>query len=260
MIIDAHVHVTENGKWFNTQYDASCERLILSLEESGIDKAVVLPIAPFVSNQFVVQVCNKYPDRLMGFASVDPLRRDAADILVECIENGLKGLKLHPKLQKFHLSDLNAQRVIQKAADLKIPVVIDAWVTPEDSVYQDLIDSIADTARRIPHAHIVLTHLGGHKYNEILPVSKANRNIYFDLSFIMTHVDHETLYNHLGPLIREIGADHLIYGSDYPEIDITNYYLSAQEFFDDFFSHKEKNLILGDTIMQLIHQHYEVKQ
>jgi predicted TIM-barrel fold metal-dependent hydrolase len=259
MIIDAHVHVTENGKWFNTHHDASLERLILSLEESGIDKAVVLPIAPFVSNQFVARVCSEYPDRLMGFASVNPLERDAADILVECIENGLKGLKLHPKLQKFQLSDLNAQKVIEKAADLKIPVVIDAWVQPEDSVYQHVIHSIAATARRIPHAHIILTHLGGYKYNEILPVSKETKNIYFDLSFVMAHVDHETLYNYIAPLIREIGADHLIYGSDYPEIDIKNYYLFAQKFLDDFFSRKEKNLILGDNILRLTQQ-YEVKK
>ena len=75
----------------------------------------------------------------------------------------------------------------------------------------------------------------------------------------MTHVDHETLYNHIAPLIREIGADRLIYGSDYPEIDIKDYYLFALDFFDDFFSHKEKNLILGDNILQLTQQ-VEVKK
>lgn len=252
MIVDAHVHITADGKWFNTHHDASVNRLVMSLGKTDIDKAVVLPIAPFVSNQFIARACSEYPEKLIGFASVNPLEHDAAKKLEEDVTRyELKGLKLHPRLQGFQLSDHNVQSIIRKAADLKIPVVIDAWVRPEDREYQNLVNSIGRTAKKIPHAKIILSHLGGHKYNEILHVSQENRNIYFDLSFVLTYFDHEVLYNHIAPLLEDIGTDHLIYGSDYPEKDISDYFLFAQEFFDDFFSHQEKKLIFGDTIKYL---------
>lgn len=95
MIIDAHVHRRENGKWFNANHNASVERLIKSLGESEIDKAVVLPIAPFISNEVVAKVCSEYPEKLIGFASVNPLDSDAVKKLEEdVIKYDLKGLKV----------------------------------------------------------------------------------------------------------------------------------------------------------------------
>jgi len=65
MIIDAHVHVTPDGKWFNTDHDASVESLISELDEASIDKAILLPVEGFIENDFIVDVCKKYPDRFM---------------------------------------------------------------------------------------------------------------------------------------------------------------------------------------------------
>ena len=150
MVIDAHVHITENDRWFNTNYNASVERLIKSLGASKIDKAVVLPIAPFISNEFVAKVCSEYPEKLIGFASVNPIDSDAVKKLEEdVIKYDLKGLKLHSRLQEFQLADQNAQLVIKKAAELNIPVLIDAWIGSNDVEHQDLISSIGRVANKI---------------------------------------------------------------------------------------------------------------
>ena len=254
MIIDAHVHITEDGKWFDTNIDASVERLIKSLEKSKIDKAVVLPIAPFISNKFVAKVCNDYPDKLVGFASVNPKDNDAVKKLEQdVITYDLKGLKVHPKLQEFQLLDQNTLSVIKKAAELKIPVLIDAWIRPKDIGYQDLISSIGQVANKIPSAKIILAHLGGFNYNKIPQIARDNDNIYFDLSFVLTYFDRKILYNHIVPFIKNIGADRLIYGSDYPERDIKIYLKSAQEIFDNMgFTYDEKRFIFAETFNSLI--------
>lgn len=259
MIIDAHVHITENGKWFNTNHNASVRRLIKSLEESKIDKAVVLPIAPFISNEFVAKVCSEYPKKLIGFASVNPLDSDAVKKLEEdVIKYDLKGLKLHPRLQEFQLADKNAQLVIKKAAELNIPVLIDAWIGSNDVEHQDLISSISHIAKKIPSAKLILAHLGGFNYDEIPQIARDNGNIYFDLSFVLTYLDQKTIHNYIVPIIKNIGANRLIYGSDYPEINLKNYYIYMLKIIEKIFNQEEKKLVFGGTIDNLINMRQEV--
>lgn len=253
-VIDAHVHITEDGKWFHTDYDASVEKLLINLEESKIDKAVILPIAPFISNEFVAKVCSQYPDKFIGFVSVYPNDKNALNELEKSVINyGLKGLKLHPKFQGFKLNEPNVELVIKKAAELKIPVLIDAWVRPQDTEYQDLISSIAQVAKKIPSAKIILAHLGGFNYNEIPQIARENNNIYFDLSFILTHFNRDVIYNHIIPVIKYVDANRLIYGSDYPEIDVETYLKSTREIFNNMgFKLEEKRYIFRKTIGSLL--------
>lgn len=255
MIIDAHVHITENGKWFHTDYDASVERLIKSLEESKIDKAVVLPIAPFISNEFVANVCNEYPDKLIGFASANPNDKNAVKKLEEdVLEYDLKGLKLHPRLQEFQIDNPKVFLVIKKAAELKIPVLIDAWVRPKDVEYQDLVGSIGRVAKKVPSAKIILAHLGGFNYSEIPQIARENSNIYFDLSYVLTYFKQEIAYNQIVPIIKDIGANRLIYGSDYPENDVGNYLKDTRKILNELcFTYKEKKFIFSETIKSLMY-------
>ena len=53
-----------------------------------------------VSNKEIVEIVKQSPDRFIGFASVDPHREDAVDILEYAFEElHLAGLKLHPSKQ-----------------------------------------------------------------------------------------------------------------------------------------------------------------
>lgn len=44
----------------------AAERLIQFMDEAGIDVGVVLPIAPYVSNDYVYKVVSYEPGRLVG--------------------------------------------------------------------------------------------------------------------------------------------------------------------------------------------------
>jgi Tat protein secretion system quality control protein TatD with DNase activity len=63
MIIDAHTHIHPDPSGFGEKYNASVEYLINSLENSEVDKTIVLPIYPQISNKFVVDACKKYSDK-----------------------------------------------------------------------------------------------------------------------------------------------------------------------------------------------------
>jgi len=82
--------------------DPTGERLISSMDESGIDVSVILNVDDLTQtmqekNMLIGEIVRKYPKRIIGFAGVDPRRSDGPDMLKQCFEEfGLKGLKYHP--------------------------------------------------------------------------------------------------------------------------------------------------------------------
>jgi len=252
MIIDGHVHVTEDGKWFDTHHDASLARLIREMDNCDIEKAVLLPIAPFTSNKFIASVCQQYPDRFIGFGSVNPIAEGAVETLRnEFSELGLKGIKLHPRLQKFSLADERAIDVIRKAAERNIPLVIDAWIG-KDMKGIELIDDIELVAGQVPEAKIIFTHLGGFAHDRVPEMAKNHSNIYFDLSFVLTYFDRDYLEMNIIQIMKEIDSSRMMYGSDFPEVKANESYSATKLLIDEHFSPKDSRQIFGESILKLI--------
>src|SRR5262249_40218008 len=76
---------------------------------------------PPVTNDFVAGCVHAHPDTFLGFASVDPLKGDAATLELERAvrELDLRGLKLHPPAQEFSPDDREvAYPIFETAAAL----------------------------------------------------------------------------------------------------------------------------------------------
>ena len=105
VVVDFHLHIPEEWVRKGISPKAAAERLISFMDNSGIDVGVLLPIAPYVPNEYVYRVVAYEPKRLIGFASVVPNPADVAiKELKRAIEDlGLRGLKLHPEMQGFYI-------------------------------------------------------------------------------------------------------------------------------------------------------------
>ena len=68
MVIDAHVHVSKDGNWFDTDLVATPERLLRQLDRADIDRAVLLPTFNNCDNETIFRICKRHPHRLIGFA------------------------------------------------------------------------------------------------------------------------------------------------------------------------------------------------
>jgi len=103
VIFDFHLHILEKWVKDGATPRAAAEKLVQFMEESGIDVGVILPIAPYILNDYVYRVVSYEPKRLVGFASVVPNPADIAmRELRRAIEDlGLRGVKLHPGMQGF---------------------------------------------------------------------------------------------------------------------------------------------------------------
>jgi hypothetical protein len=233
MIIDAHVHLSEDGKWFNSLYDSSLTKLLDSLEESDIDKAIVLPIAPFIKNDFVKSVTERYSEKLIGFCSIDPKDSKGLAELKRCCRSGdFFGVKLHPRIQQTAILDSTIGSIIEMAASYDLPVIIDAWVYPHDTQGIQVIDSFIFLSSEHPEAKIILPHLGGFMYKSMPRVASETKNIWFDISYIFSRFNMDLLQREICPVLEKIGYDRLIYGSDFPEVGIKQYKQIANELFE----------------------------
>lgn len=197
----------------------SVDVLLKQMDEAGVSKSVLFAVdAPIVysSNEYVSSLCKKYPDRFIGFASVNPLKENAVKDLERAVkELGLKGLKLHPPLQKFYTNDPKVFPVYEKALELNIPVVFHVGTTPFGSLCclgqadPMLLD---DVAVRYPDLRILITHLGTLYHHQAFMVVEKNPNVYIDTAAYLYEIKELLTEN----LINRVGKHKFIFGTDYP--------------------------------------------
>ena len=237
-IVNAHVHMIELDKMAEKYGDLvlpggisvlqdvkaalpmlSPDTLMAQMDAAGIEKSILYAVeAPIVysSNEYVHSLCNAFPDRLIGFASVDPKDPKAPAILETAVrEMGMKGLKLHPPLQDFFPNDEAVFDVYSKAVELDIPVVFHVGTTPFGSLCRLSQASpllIDDVAVRFPELRILLTHLGTLWHNEAFMVVEKNANVFIDTAAYIDEIKQVLTPD----MIKRIGPHKVIFGTDYP--------------------------------------------
>lgn len=260
MIIDAHTFAHPDGDGFGARYDATLDALLMELERSPVDKALLLPIAchsEYIknsSNDFVAKCCADHPDSLMGFASVHPRSKDALQQFNKAITGlGLRGLKLHPRFQGVAANDPSVVELVRKAAELGVPVAIDCMLwkpTPLRAQTPYLID---DLAKAVPEATIVMCHCGGFRFLDALAVAKANDNIYFDLALMLRYFADTPFEDQFVFVLKQIGASRIIFGSDHPQDLLGETYTESKRILTKHgFTNEEQESIFGKTLLSIL--------
>ncbi len=193
--------------------------LLAQMDQAGIETSILYAVdAPLVyaSNEYVGNIVKMHPDRLIGFASVDPLAPDAPQQFQQAVEQyDMKGLKLHPPLQSFSPDDPRVFGLYEKALQLNLPVVFHVGSTPFGPACRLahanplLLDEVACT---FPDLRIMLTHLGTLWHNEAFMVVEKNPNCFIDTSAYLYEIPQILDRN----LLSRLGPDKVIFGTDYP--------------------------------------------
>jgi len=237
LIIDVHVHPPLDVEEKNVSPKTIAQKIIDLMDKSGISRAVILPIAPYISNDYIYKIVDYEPRRLIGFASVIPNPYDRAlkEIKRAVLDLGLKGLKLHPSLQGFCLKNIHVWNVLKYAGELNIPVIIHSlWMDESTlyfkSAYTPWINSIDDYALLpyiAPNTIFIFAHMGGLlRFREVFNIATQN-NVYLDTSFSIITIVHEIGLERLARYIKMLGANKLIFGSD-TVLDLTPEEYSAK--------------------------------
>src|SRR3954464_1519621 len=145
-LVTYHQHLVSPATaalWEEKVFDAT--DLITQLDAAGIERAVVLSVAYLygderrqfeneyarvrAENDWTEQQVARYPERLIGFCGVSPLRDYALEELRRCSTlPHMKGLKLHLGNSGVNLRDAEHRRRVAKifavANERRLPIVI----------------------------------------------------------------------------------------------------------------------------------------
>ena len=129
MIVDFHTHcypdaLAERAVRSVTEYtgvrsDGTYAGLRMAMARAGVDKAVVLPVCSVPGREEKVDsfVLGLPRDGVIPFVSVHPHTHGAPDMVRAYAEAGVRGIKLHPVMQGFDLTDPDLPPLLEAARD-----------------------------------------------------------------------------------------------------------------------------------------------
>ncbi len=181
--------------------------LIDALDAAGIERAIVCPPRARghgydVENERVAETVHAHPDRLIGFARVDPIRPEPV------AELGLRGLFLHPWEDGFRISDPVVDAVISPG----VPVIVAAGYPWVSEALQ-----IGELARRHPETTFVATNgaqinISGLGQQDAELALEAAPNLLLQTSGVYRE-------DFIEGVVARFGAERVLYASAWPRFD-----------------------------------------
>jgi len=189
---------------------------------AGVDKAVIVAIDAettfnyIVTNDLVADTVAKYPDKFIGFASVDPHKGLVACAELERAvkELGLKGLKVLPHLIKVCPNEQMMYPLYEIAQDFDIPVLFHTGTQfhAGTKLKYCLPLYLDEVAVDFPKMKIIMAHFGYPWFYEGMSVVLRNPNVYFNIAgWSPRRIPQEVIRQMNGPLKTKA-----LFGSDYP--------------------------------------------
>jgi len=253
MIVDAHVHMGPSLRNHASAclFDAyTADELIAAMDKAGIDVAIVF--APIWTggefhdpdyeraNKAIYDATLKYPNRLIGYARVNPnLIEQAQRELRKCIhEYRFQGIMMHPEWESFMANDLTLLGPIFRIAEqYRLPVTFHAGYYPtcEPLLFLPL-------AEAFPSVQITLKHLGYRYIRDAITVARLTQNVFLETAG-------NTSASEIRAAIKEAGAEKVIFGSDSPYID-PEIVIQKIKMLEDV-SDREKEMVLGGNMARV---------
>jgi predicted TIM-barrel fold metal-dependent hydrolase len=212
LIIDFHTHITApeiiarrdeylvRDAWFRDLYAnpqarlSSAEDLIAAMDRACVGQSVVFGFGwrdmdlCRQDNDYVMEAVARHPERLIGFAIVNPATgTEAVREIERCARGGLLGVgELMPDGQGYRLDDEKTMAPIVEVVTAHDMVLLTHCSEPVGHLYPGkgtvTPDEVIRFARIFPDATLVCAHWGGGTiFYELMPeISRIMRNVYYD--------------------------------------------------------------------------------
>jgi predicted TIM-barrel fold metal-dependent hydrolase len=204
-IFDAHTHLGHDIDGMVGTLD----ELLGVLDHYGISRANVFCLdehdripAFRAGNDRTLDFAARSGGRLIPFVRLD-LTESPIEEARRCLDRGARGIKLHPRAQKFQLNDTRLAPVFALAAERRVPILIHGGrgLPPIADHLASLVDEYPDAQLIIAHAGIAdLSGLAGH--------FAGKAGVFFDTS-VWSPIDLLSFY-------RLVPPEQIVYASDYP--------------------------------------------
>ena len=188
-----------------------------------VDKTIVLGfktdyLGAEISYELVAAYVATQPDRLIGFAGVDPSNpREAINALrYGRNELAMRGIAVAPAAQDFHPNNSQAMLVYAAAAELDLPVLFHTGVYISSAMKLEYARPVLldEVAREIPELKIIIAHMGYPWVDETIVLLAKHRNVYAEISWLLSQP--WQAYQALVSADQFGVIDKLLFGSGFP--------------------------------------------
>ena len=204
-IFDAHTHLGTDIDGMVGRYD----ELETVMDRYGVSRC----------NVFCLDEPDREPgfrapnDRTLAFAErsggrlIPFVRLDLTEAPIEeaerCLDRGARGIKLHPRAQKFLLDDERLAPVFAIAAERRVPILIHGG-----RGLPPIADSLARLVDAYPEAQLIIAHAGIADLSGLAGHFAGKAGVFFDTS-VWSPID-------LLSFFRLVPPEQIVYASDYP--------------------------------------------
>jgi hypothetical protein len=212
----------------------------------------------FELNRWGVELGARDP-RFLPFVGVNVRFMSAAEIIAEIEElaaRGAQGVKIIPPSMQVYADDELLWPVYARCADLGLPLLSQSGTGggPPPHPGADSFGRPArfDTAlREFPGLTLILAHMG-HGYEEdIVELCARHDHVYTDTSLRLSRLGREghPTPEELVALIRRIGSDRVLLGTNYPFVDPVSYRRRLESL---PLTDGERTLVAGENFLRAV--------
>jgi predicted TIM-barrel fold metal-dependent hydrolase len=243
-IIDAHAHVGPYSLFFIPRNDS--DGLVRVMDRCGVRRTILsshlgIQLDARAGNVETARAVDRHPGRIQGYIVVNPWQDPEAEIARWAGDPRFVGIKVHPDLHHYAVTGDRYAAVWEFAERTGRPVLTHSWL---GSPYDDL-RQIGQVAERHPEANILVGHAGVLREGIDEAIALARRFPHLYLELCGSHGHGELIVR----MAREVGAERLVYGSDFPFIDMRS---SLGRLVFAALDDDEKTMVLGGTIAGLL--------
>jgi predicted TIM-barrel fold metal-dependent hydrolase len=268
MVIDFHSHIypekiaaravlsTENFYTIPARGRGTPEDLAAAGKKGGIDRFVVFSAAAVPAqvvsiNSYIASVCAEQyqaagpdggnPPAFTGFGTLHPDMANPGREIERIKSLGLRGVKFHPDMQKFHIDDERMMK-IYALLEGNLPVIFHTGDYRYPYSHPARLAPVLDA---FPRLTVIAAHFGGWSLFDLALEYFRERRCYFDLSSSIPYLGQRRAEE----LIRLYGAERMLFGSDYPIWDPGE---CLKEFLELKLSSVEQERILSGTALEIL--------
>src|SRR5205823_3093248 len=204
-IFDAHVHLGHDIDGMVGLYE-DLERIQAAY---GIERAFMFCLDEpdrepgfRAGNDRTLEFAARSDGRLIPFVRLD-LTHEPIEEAKRCIALGARGIKLHPRAQRFLLNDDRLDPVFALAAERRVPILIHGG-----RGLPPIASELAALVERYPDSQLIIAHGGIADLPALAERFAGKAGVFFDTS-VWSPID-------LLSVFRVFSPEQVVYASDFP--------------------------------------------
>jgi uncharacterized protein len=204
-IFDAHTHLGDDIDGMAGRF----EELEATMDRYGISRCNIFCLDEpdrhpgfRAGNDRTLEFAARSNGRMIPYVRLD-LTEEPIDEAKRCLDRGARGIKLHPRAQKFMLDDERLAPVFAISADRRVPILIHGG-----RGLPPIADNLARLVEAYPEAQLIIAHAGIADLSGLAGHFAGTAGVFFDTA-VWSPID-------LLSFFRLVPPEQIVYASDYP--------------------------------------------